>query len=84
MKVCVGVKSTKFGELWDENTEPSIRLTTYEGVETRHWNLLRNIICPRKVEIYLLQELQTLCKNILRYSPNYTKEEGIESKDKEP
>lgn len=22
--------------------------------------------------------------NILRYSPNYTKEEGIESKDKEP
>lgn len=23
-------------------------------------------------------------KNILRYSPNYTKEEGIESKDKEP
>ena len=31
-----------------------------------------------------LQELQTFCKNILRYSPNYTKEEGIESKDKEP
>lgn len=31
-----------------------------------------------------LQELQTFCKNILRYSPNYTKKEGIESKDKEP
>lgn len=31
-----------------------------------------------------LQELETFCKNILRYSPNYTKEEGIESKDKEP
>ena len=27
---------------------------------------------------------QIFCKNILRYSPNYTKEEGIESKDKEP
>ena len=31
-----------------------------------------------------LQELQTFCKNILRYSPNYIKEEDIESKDKEP
>ena len=31
-----------------------------------------------------LQELETFCKNILRYSPNYTKEEGIESEDKEP
>lgn len=36
MKVCVGVKFIKFGEPCDGNTEPSIRLTTYEGVETRH------------------------------------------------
>lgn len=31
-----------------------------------------------------LQELETFCKNILRYSPSYTKNEGIEMKDKEP
>lgn len=31
-----------------------------------------------------LEELQIFCKNILRYSPNYTENEGIESKDKEP
>lgn len=31
-----------------------------------------------------LQELQTFAKNILRYSPNYTENEGIEVKDKEP
>ena len=24
------------------------------------------------------------CKNILRYSPSYTKQESIESEDKEP
>lgn len=30
------------------------------------------------------KELHTFCKNILRYSPNYTENEGIESKDKEP
>ena len=35
MRVCVGVKTIKFGEPCDGNTEPSIRLTTYEGVETR-------------------------------------------------
>ena len=29
------------------------------------------------------QELQTFCKNILRYSPSYTKAEGVESRDKE-
>lgn len=31
-----------------------------------------------------LEELQTFCKNILRYSPSYTKNEGIEHKDKKP
>ena len=31
-----------------------------------------------------LQELQTFCKNILRYSPSYTEKESIELKDKEP
>lgn len=31
-----------------------------------------------------LNELQTFCKNVLRYSPSFTKEEGKESKDKEP
>lgn len=35
MKVCVGVKTIKFGEPCDGNTEPSIGLTTYKGVETR-------------------------------------------------
>ena len=30
------------------------------------------------------KELETFCKNILRYSPNNIKEEDIESKDKEP
>lgn len=35
MKVCVGVKTIKFGEPCDGNTEPSIGLTSYEGVETR-------------------------------------------------
>ena len=25
-----------------------------------------------------------ICKNVLRYSPSFTKEEGKESKDKEP
>ena len=34
--------------------------------------------------ILTLQELETFCKNILRYSPNYTKNEGIEMRDKEP
>lgn len=31
-----------------------------------------------------LSELQMFCKNILRYSPNYTESEGIEPEDKEP
>lgn len=31
-----------------------------------------------------LQELQTFAKNILRYSPSYTENEGIEVEDKEP
>ena len=31
-----------------------------------------------------LDELHTFCKNILRYSPSYTKQESIESEDKEP
>ena len=31
-----------------------------------------------------LQELQTFCTNILRYSPSYTENEGIELEDKEP
>ena len=31
-----------------------------------------------------LEELQTFCKNVLRYSPNFTKEEGKETEDKEP
>jgi c-di-AMP phosphodiesterase-like protein len=31
-----------------------------------------------------IKELQTFCKNILRYSPSYTKKEGIEVEDKEP
>lgn len=31
-----------------------------------------------------IEELQTFCKNILRYSPSYTKKEGIEVEDKEP
>lgn len=31
-----------------------------------------------------LKELQTFCKNILRYSPSYAEKEGIESRDKEP
>lgn len=35
MKVCVGVKTIKFGEPCDGNTEPIIGLTSYEGVETR-------------------------------------------------
>jgi len=29
------------------------------------------------------EELQKFCKNILRYSPNYTKEQSIEQEDKE-
>ena len=48
MKVCVGVKSTKFGEPWDGNTEPSIGSTTYKGVETRYWNLLKEYNIPKK------------------------------------
>lgn len=31
-----------------------------------------------------LEELQTFCKNILRYSPNNSEDEAIEVKDKEP
>lgn len=34
--LCVGIKFIKFGEGCDANTEPSIRLTTYKGVETRY------------------------------------------------
>lgn len=30
------------------------------------------------------EELHTFCTNILRYSPNYIKEEDVEPKDKEP
>ena len=36
MRVCVGSKSTKFGEPCDGNTEPSYKLNTIEGVETRY------------------------------------------------
>ena len=42
------------------------------------------IIARKSQNSATLQELQTFCKNILRYSPNYTKEEGIEVGDKEP
>ena len=84
MRVCVGVKSVKFGEPWDGNTEPSIGLTTYEGVETRYWNCkIQNITYPRKTEIYF-EELKIFSTNILRYSPSYTKQEGIEQEDKKP
>ena len=31
-----------------------------------------------------LEELQTFCKNVLRYSPSFTKKEGKEPEDKEP
>lgn len=31
-----------------------------------------------------LQELKTFCKNVLRYSPNYIKDEDVELEDKEP
>lgn len=30
------------------------------------------------------EELRNFCKNILRYSPNYTEKESTESEDKEP
>ena len=48
MRVCVGVKFTKFGEPWDGNTEPSYRLTTVEGVETRYWNCFAEYNIPKK------------------------------------
>ena len=32
----------------------------------------------------ILNELQTFCKNVLRYSPSFTKQEGKELEDKEP
>ena len=74
----------KFGTKEDYNNSPSLdRIDNTKGyIKGNVWVISKKANTMKNSAT--LNELQTFCKNVLRYSPSFTKEEGKESRDKEP
>lgn len=74
----------KFGTKEDYNNSPSLdRIDNTKGyIKGNVWVISKKANTMKNSAT--LNELQTFCKNVLRYSPSFTKEEGKEPKDKEP
>ena len=74
----------EFGTKADYNASPSLdRIDNTKGyIKGNIWVISKKANTMKNSAT--LKELYTFCKNILRYSPSYTKKEGIEVEDKEP
>lgn len=74
----------KFGNKEDYNYSPSLdRIDNTKGyIKGNVWVISKKANTMKSSAT--IGELQTFCKNILRYSPSYTEKEGIEVEDKEP
>lgn len=74
----------EFGTKEDYNSSPSLdRIDNTKGyIKGNIWVISKKANTMKNSAT--LKELHTFCTNMLRYSPNFTKEEGKETEDKEP
>lgn len=73
----------EFGTKEDYNRSPSLdRIDNTKGyIKGNVWVISKKANLMKSSAT--LEELQTFCKNVLRYSPSFTKQEGKETGDKE-